>query len=74
MNVRRHASKGPYVVTLFDLDGCTIYVDEVDTLDHAIGRAREYIGDDEAVDAHRVEVRDAADVCVFDVFAEKVAS
>lgn len=67
-------ARAPYVVTLLDADGCTIYVDELDTLEQSINRAREYIGDQETLDAHRAEVRDADDECVFDVFAEKVGS
>jgi hypothetical protein len=66
--------KPPFVVTLLDSAGSTIYVDELDTLEQSVSLAREYISDQEALDAHRVEVRDADDVCVFDVFAEKVSS
>lgn len=67
-------SGGPYTVTLFDADGCTIYCDEVDRLSQARTRAREYITDSEVMDAHKVEVRDANDVCVFDLFANQVAA
>lgn len=64
----------PYTVTLFDADGCTIYSDDVDTLSQARTRAREYVTDPEVQDAHKVEVRDATDVCVFDLFANQVAA
>lgn len=64
----------PYTVTLLDAVGCTIYVDEVDTLSQARTRAREYISDPEITDAHRAEVRDSNDVCVFDIFANQVAA
>jgi hypothetical protein len=67
-------SRGPYTVTLFDADSCTIYSDEVDTLSAARTRAREYINDPEVLDAHRAEVRDASDECVFDIFANQVAA
>lgn len=67
-------SRGPYTVTLFDADGCTIYSDEVNTLSQARTRSREYITDSEVMDAHKVEVRDANDECVFDMFANQVAA
>lgn len=67
-------SSGPFTVTLYDADGCTIYCDEVDTLAQARSRAREYITDPEVQDAHKVEVRDASDVCVLDMFANQVAA
>jgi hypothetical protein len=67
-------SRAPYTVTLFDGDGCTIYSDDVDTLSQARTRAREYISDPEVLDAHKVEVRDAKDACVFDLFANQVAA
>lgn len=67
-------SRGPYTVTLLDADACTIYVDEVDTLSQARTRAREFITDPEVLDAHKVEARDANDVCVFDMFANTVAA
>lgn len=67
-------SSGPYTVTLLDADGATIYVDEVDTLSQARTRAREFITDPEVLDAHKVEARDANDVCVFDMFANTVAA
>lgn len=68
-------SKAPFVVTLFDVDGCTIYCDELDTISQARARAVEYVTDAEtAADAHRAEVRDSNDVCVFDVLAQKVSS
>lgn len=67
-------SHGPYTVTLFDAGGCTIYSDDVDTLSQAKTRAREYLTDPEVQDAHKVEVRDANDVCVFDLFANQVAA
>ena len=63
-----------YTVTLFDGDGCTIYSDDVGTLSQARTRAREYITDPDVQDAHKVEVRNAADVCVFDLFANQVAA
>jgi hypothetical protein len=62
-------SPGPYTVTLFGADNCTIFSDELDTLAQARTRAREYISDPEIADAHRVEVRDSNDECVFDIFA-----
>lgn len=67
-------SRAPYTVTLFDGDSCTIYSDDVDTLSQAKNRAREYLTDPEVQDAHKVEVRDANDVCVFDLFANQVAA
>lgn len=67
-------SRGPFIVTLFDAVGCTIYCDEVDTLPQARTRSREYITDSEVLDAHKVEVRDSNDVCVFDMFANQVAA
>ena len=65
---------GPYTVELLDGDGCTMRSDEVDTLSQARSRAREYITDPEYVDAHKVEVRDRDDVCVFDLFANQVSA
>lgn len=67
-------SPGPYTVTLLDAVGCTIYVDEVDTLAQARTRAREYITDPDTLDAHKAEVRDSSDACVFDIFANQVAA
>ena len=67
-------SHGPYTVTLLDGDDCTIASDELDTVSQARTRAREYITDPEYVDAHKVEVCDAAGVCVFDLFANQVAA
>lgn len=67
-------SRGPYTVTLLDADGCTIASDEHDTVSQARTCAREYITDPEYIDAHKVEVCDAADVCVFDLFANQVAA
>jgi len=67
-------SRGPYTVELLDGDGCTMRCDEVDTLSQARTRSREYITDTEYVDAHKVEVRDADDVCVFDLFANQVSA
>jgi hypothetical protein len=62
-------SSAPYTVTLFSADNCTIFSDELDTLAQARTRAREYISDPEIADAHRVEVCDSSDVCVFNIFA-----
>lgn len=67
-------SAGPYTVTLLDTDGCTIACDELDTVSQARTVAREYITDPEYVDAHKVEVVDAAGVCVFDLFANQVSA
>lgn len=66
--------KGPYTVTLLDADDCTMRSDELDTLSQARTRAREFITDPEYPDAHRVEVRDGADECVFDLFANQVSA
>jgi hypothetical protein len=68
-NMARAKSSGPYTVTLFGADNCTIYSDELDTLGQARTRAREYISDPEIDNAHRVEVCDSNDECVFDIFA-----
>ncbi len=65
---------GPYTVTLYDGDDCTISSDEVDTVRAARIRAREYMTDADYVDAHRAEVCDADGVCVFDLFANQVAA
>lgn len=65
---------GPYTVTLLDADGCTIASDEQDTVAAARTQARMYITDPEYPDAHKVEVRDGTDVCVFDLFANQVAA
>jgi hypothetical protein len=72
MSQRSKSAGDPYTVTLIDADGCTIYSDEVDTLSQARTRAREYITDPEATDAHKAEVRDSANECVFDIFANQV--
>jgi hypothetical protein len=63
------SASGPYTVTLFGADNCTIFSDELDTLGQARTRAREYVTDPEVPDAHRAEVRDSNDECVFDIFA-----
>ena len=68
--------KGPYSVTLLDRDGCTMASDEQETIAAARTSARMYITDSEYADAgvFKVEVRDANDVCVFDIFPNQVAA
>lgn len=68
--------KGPYTVTLLDHDGCALACDEHETIAAARNSARMYITDSEYADAgvFKVEVRDTADVCVFDIFPNQVAA
>jgi hypothetical protein len=67
-------SRAPYTVTLLDADACTLRSDEMNTVSEARRLAREYISDPEYIDAHKVEVVDAAGECVFDLFANQVSA